>query len=435
MKSGFAVAVVAALFAITATAGRHPRAAALTAAYSYRQYLADFGKASPATAAAFEAREEVFRRRLKDILTHNARGDASYVKGLSRFTDWTDEERAAFGKARTPTHNAAEPPQPQRRHNARAMRAWGATEGSPTLPPFVDYRSFPGIRVMTDVKDQGFCGNCYAFSATEAIESHWALAAGENVIPLSVQQLTSCSTGNATIHTLNRNTGCQGGDATTAFQWVNTSYWGLTSEWVYPWTDYFGFGSNITDNSTLTSKCWNVTERIAAKLAGVPPSEAPPVPRVNVEHDVTQLPSNNQTAFMEALAFSGPIALGVCSLGWYDYESGVFRNGDGGYANYSGTGAYFMIDHATLMVGYGHEVVTYPNGTAADTGYWIVRNSWGVDWGEGGYIKLYRPFDPKDNPCSPKGVFTEIICGTSASIYSGSLPHVFANPPHPGQRF
>lgn len=38
-----------------------------------------------------------------------------------------------------------------------------------------------------------------------------------------------------------------------------------------------------------------------------------------------------------------------------------------------------QIDHAVAMVGYGNE---------GGKDYWIVRNSWGSGWGEGGYIKL-----------------------------------------------
>ena len=37
--------------------------------------------------------------------------------------------------------------------------------------------------------------------------------------------------------------------------------------------------------------------------------------------------------------------------------------------------------HAIAVVGYGVD-----NGTP----YWLIKNSWGTDWGNGGYFKLYR---------------------------------------------
>ena len=53
------------------------------------------------------------------------------------------------------------------------------------LPEAVDWRN---QGVITAVKNQGACGSCWAFAATEQIESYAALASGD-LVELSTQQM------------------------------------------------------------------------------------------------------------------------------------------------------------------------------------------------------------------------------------------------------
>lgn len=74
----------------------------------------------------------------------------------------------------------------------------------------------------------------------------------------------------------------------------------------------------------------------------------------------------------------GPVSVGVCagSLGFKFYKKGILKNF-----------CCTSIDHAVLAVGYGSE-----NGED----YWLVKNSWGADWGENGYFRLFRNMSATD---------------------------------------
>ena len=81
--------------------------------------------------------------------------------------------------------------------------------------------------LLSQVKDQGHCGACWAFSATGALEGRTFVETGD-LVSLSEQNLIDCDFDNG---------GCAGGDQGWAFKFVKAEG-GIESEEKYPYKDY-----------------------------------------------------------------------------------------------------------------------------------------------------------------------------------------------------
>jgi len=202
-------------------------------------------------------------------------------------------------------------------------------------PAEVDWRK---KNVTTPVKNQGGCGSCWAFAATETVESHYAITSG-NLLVLAPQAFVNC------VQNPKKCGGSGGcGGATEELAFNMTENLGLPLETDLP---YQGRDAQCSPF------------KAAVKSTGF-----------------VRLPSNDANALETALATMGPVAITVAAAQWSLYGGGVF----GGCTGAEGSD----LDHGVQAVGYGTD-----NGK----GYWLVRNSWGATWGEKGYIRISREAD------------------------------------------
>jgi len=87
----------------------------------------------------------------------------------------------------------------------------------------------------------------------------------------------------------------------------------------------------------------------------------------------TRLRENDIDQLLATISNVGPAVVSVDASGWSSYLSGVF----------DGCAQDAVVNHAVLMVGYGSD-------PELGKKYWLIRNSWGPTWGEGGFIRLQR---------------------------------------------
>ncbi|XP_060887554.1 procathepsin L [Labrus mixtus] len=207
------------------------------------------------------------------------------------------------------------------RNNAKMFDSW-----------FVDYRQ---LGYVTEVKDQGYCGSCWAFSTTGAIEGQIYKRTGQ-LISLSEQNLVDCSKSYGTY-------GCSGAWMANAYDYVVSN--GLQSTITYPYT------------SVDTQPCYYDSRLAVAHIK-----------------DYRFIPKGDEQALADAVATIGPItvALDADHSSFLFYSSGIYEEPNCNPNNLS---------HAVLLVGYGSE---------GGKDYWIIKNSWGSSWGEGGFMRMIR---------------------------------------------
>ncbi|KVH97425.1 Cysteine peptidase, asparagine active site-containing protein [Cynara cardunculus var. scolymus] len=156
---------------------------------------------------------------------------------------------------------------------------------------------------------------------------------GGNLTTLSEQMLVDCDVNNG-------NEGCRGGLMETAYKFIIKNG-GITTEDDYP---YVG-----RDDECNKSKA---KEHVVA-LKGY-----------------ERVPADDEKSLQAAVA-KQPTSVAIdAGFLFQVYSSGVF-------SGYCGTN----LNHGVTVVGYGEQ-----HGRK----YWIVKNSWGSDWGEDGYVRIER---------------------------------------------
>jgi len=292
-----------------------------------RQYAKSY--ASPAERAA---RYTIFKQNLAKVkVLNDLNGSPAF--GVTKFMDLTPEEFAqAF--LMPPIDPADLPAAPY----AKIPKI------TAPIPETYDWTTHTPA-VVTPIKNQEQCGSCWAFSATEQVESVWALA-GNTLVSLGPQQIVDCD---------KTSEGCNGGYTQYAYEYLIKAG-GQESEADYPYT-------------AVNGQCKFSAADVVAKISAW--------------SYVSQKAGDENTTMLPFLFNTAPISVCVDAASWQYYNGGVLKT------------CGHTIDHCVQITGF-----TTMDGVPV----WTVRNSWGADWGVSGFIYVPR----NQNMCSIATVATTV---------------------------
>lgn len=301
-------------------------------------------------------RSQNFCKNLQQINNHNNEArEHGFKLGLNHMSDWSYLEMqnlliTIFDQMNQDTSNGKD----LKSSSSQRM-------SSDELPKFVDWRyvghepTHESNRVGP-VGNQGACQCCWAFATVGLIEGQQQVNKSDDLVPLSVQQLIDCdSQGN--------NKACHGGHAHWALEYIQEEAGGLQSGVDYPL---------ISNETGLEGDCrFDKSKMYPLKVK-----------------EVIRLTSGDEQELKRLVANYGPVAASInMDFSFLQYESGIYFNP---------RCKSFDLNHAILIVGYGSE----PH---SGEDYWIVKNSFGTKWGQGGFGLLSRN---KDNHC---GIASNVV--------------------------
>lgn len=248
--------------------------------------------------------------------------------------------------------------------------------------------------ICTTVKSQNKCGSCWAFAATDAIETAVAVNSKKDPIPLSPQQFLDCSKREMTA-TFQY---CWAGSGVTGAKWLQTEMkWGSQNNACDggmthgAFADAAGLRLSLMSELDLPYKEVDQVTLNPFKTMTKAPSASSGSGNATCENDPTKAAasienweqavgkkcdnSTDPTELLKIALQNQPISVAINSgSNFKDYKGGIYECPNSGDFTDSS-----QIDHAVVLVGYG---------TEGSTNFWILKNSYSSQWGDKGYLKI-----------------------------------------------
>lgn len=371
----------------------------------FEKFIKHYDRSYLSNSDEYHHRRELFNRRLRQVEEHNSRPDRLWTAAVNTFADYTEDERSQLRGWRD-LHRGS------RGHGQAASYGHASSFIETQRRVYPQTVSWANLSSAKNFVDQGSCGSCWAVATVSTLEAHYEITQ-QATRSFSTQELVDCVPNP-------RHCGGKGGCD------------GATVELAMHWALHGGLETAEANRYEAQDKsCSKADAFEAAKAAPHHLSALDEDGRLAVSffaddadgkalsghafglHGFLTLEKNKEEPLVAALVDQGPVAVSVGAAGWYDYDKGVF----------DGCKSDAVIDHAVTLYGYGSD---------QGSKYWLIRNSWGGEWGERGFIRLIR-HDDEESHCGydeqpGQGVACDgapakvRVCGTCGILYDAVVP-------------
>ncbi|CAF1019982.1 unnamed protein product [Rotaria sordida] len=340
-------------------------------------------------------RYQIFQNRLKAAIESTIETNLTFTYGLNKYSDWPPHELQVLRGTRPPppttethyitmtfsrTKQTKSSNKKQRKEPSQSSTTTPATLTSTTsatfttTTPATDVYTVPdtfdyttrvsalntNVSIIRPIRDQGYCGSCYAFAIITLFEAQYAFHYGQ-AANMSDQQIIDCSTGDY---------GCRGGYFDKSFAYVQGYNWYLNSALKYP------YRANASTCAAKTTDGWSVGNSVYRHIT---PKNVTDMQEALVTYGLLWISlyvGSDCSGSAKSNCPVDPTAASKIMAKFQGYTSGVFKI-DGCITSASNN------NHAMVIVGYGHDL-------ELGLDYWKLRNSWGAEWGEDGYVRIQR---------------------------------------------
>jgi cathepsin L len=371
----------------------------------FQDFITAYGRSYFPGTEEYEDRRKLFEKNIEEVRKHNSKASRLWNAAINHLSDRTTSELSMLRGLRPMrlTEQAAAVAAPHRQGGHSLQQV-----SSAVVPEEISWMNLTAVQADTD---QAVCGSCWAVATATMLWANSEINGYDRTY--SAQELVDCV---PNPHQCGGNGGCGGSTTELALNWVMENSLATSAE-----TPYYGLDSTckkVVDSASLlmSKDVDSLAQMIRIGFHG-PESQFSPGLSLGLR-GWEKLPENEYEPLVRAVAFTGPVAVSVAADKWYSYDSGIFDN----------CGVNAVVDHAVTLIGYGTDSIRK---------YWLIKNSWGLSWGEEGNIRLLRhtgdahcgtDFSPEMGTGCTGGPKSVKVCGMCGILYDSVVAHFHPAP-------